>query len=50
LAKAVMTSTGKLQSLREDGSRWKGKYLAVAGDVKEKTRDLQKELEQRQQH
>ena len=50
LAKAVMTSTGKLHSLREDGSRWKGKYLAVAGDVREKTRDMQKELEERQQH
>ena len=50
LAKAVKTSTAKLNSLREEGSRWKGKYLAVAGDVREKTRDMQKELEEKQQH
>ena len=50
LAKAVKTSTAKLTSLREEGSRWEGKYLAVAGDVRDKTRHMQRELEEKQQH
>jgi hypothetical protein len=50
LAKEVITGTAKLNSLREEGSRWKGKYLAVAGNVRGKTREIQKELEEKQQH
>ncbi len=36
--------------MREDGARWKDKYFAVSGDVKVKTRELQKELEEKEQH
>ncbi len=50
LVKAVRTGTGKLQSLREDGARWKEKYSAVSGDVRVKTRGLQKELDEKDQH
>jgi hypothetical protein len=50
LAKTVSTGTAKLQSLREDGARWKDKYCAVSGDVRVKTRELQKELEEKEQH
>ena len=49
LAKAVKTSTAKLNNLREEGSRWKGKYMAVAGDVRARTRDMQKELDEKKQ-
>ncbi len=45
LVKAVSTGTAKLQSLRAEGARWKDKYWAVSGDVRVKTRELQKELE-----
>jgi hypothetical protein len=50
LVKAVRTGTAKLQSLREDGARWKDKYCAVSGDVRVKTRGLQKELDEKDPH
>ena len=49
LVKAVSTGTAKLQSLREEGARWKDKYWAVSGDVRIKTRELQRELEVKEQ-
>jgi hypothetical protein len=49
LVKAVSTGTAKLQSLRAEGARWKDKYWAVSGDVRIKTRELQRELEVKEQ-
>ncbi len=49
LVKTVSTGTAKLQSLREEGARWKDKYWAVSGYVRVKTRELQKVLEVKEQ-
>ncbi len=45
LVKAVSKGTAKMESLRDDGLRWKAKYMAATEDVRVKTRQIKQELD-----
>ena len=50
LVKAVSKGTAKIESLREDGLRWKAKYMAATEDVRVKTRQIAQELDETKRH
>jgi hypothetical protein len=50
LVKAVTKGTAKMESLRDDGLRWKAKYIAATEDVRVKTRQIAQELDETKRH
>ena len=50
LVKAVRKGTAKMESLRDDGLRWKAKYMAATEDVRVKTRQITQELDETKRH
>jgi hypothetical protein len=50
LVKAVSKGTTKMESLRDDGLRWKTKYMVATEDVRVKTRQIKQELDETKRH
>ena len=50
LVKAYRKGTAKMESLRDDGLRWKAKSMAATEDVRVKTRQITQELDETKRH
>lgn len=50
LGAQVTKGTAKMESLRDDGLRWKAKYIAATEDVRVKTRQIAQELDETKRH
>jgi hypothetical protein len=48
--KEVRKGTAKMESLRDDGLRWKAKYMAATENVRVKTRQITQELDETKRH